>query len=429
MKPMRSMNDEVRTGGTERRDRKSLPPLSRTNSIVHGGDRESFLAAAGREPLDFSVNLNPLGIPAAVVSAYSTAAGEARYPDPVCRQLTAALAGHYGMAAENILCGNGASDIIYRYFYAVRPGRVLLPVPTFSEYPRAVSACGGQAVYYPLRETEAFSLTGGILKPLRGGPFQPLSSAGRALSAAESMDAMPVCADFDCLILIHPHNPTGRLIEEDLLEDILETAAAQHIRLFIDACFMELTGISFPYAEIVKNYPNVFILNAFTKTYAMAGMRLGYGMSSDTALLARMREAGPPWSVSWPAQKAGLAALKEERRLKDAVELISCERERLMKALTNLGFGVVPSEANYMMFSSKQELVKPLAAAGIMIRDLSGEIGLRKEERIARREGTLGCRTDAPAVYGDRYWYRIAVRTPEENNIILEELKKIAGRT
>lgn len=366
-------------------------------NFSHGGDREAFAAATGREPLDFSVNLNPLGIPEAVVSAYCEAASEVRYPDPCCRELTAALAEHYGLPAENILCGNGASDIIYRYFRAISPAQVLIPVPTFSEYPQAVAAGGGQCVFFPLREEEGFRLTEGILDVLSG--------------------------KIDCLVLINPHNPTGRLIEESLFWEILKTARDRNIRVFVDACFMELTGTPFPYSEIIEEYPNVFILNAFTKTYAMAGMRLGFGMTADTDLVEKMRKAGPPWSVSWPAQKAGITALAEEAYLLEAVAMISAERERLMEALTSLGFAVIPSDANFIMFFSDRELVQPLAKEGIMIRDLNRETGLRKTGQTDSPEHETGGRTGAAG--RNKYRYRIAVRNPEENGILLGALQKI----
>lgn len=377
----------------------------------HGGDREGFFAATGKEPLDFSVNLNPLGIPESVVTAFSEAAGEARYPDPYCRELSTALSKKYGIRPEEVLCGNGASDLFFRYFRAIGLSQVLLPVPTFSEYPDAVHAAGGHCIYLPLREEDGFALRDSVIDILDGSA----SEAGLFAGEEVRLPVPEVSGKIDCLVLINPNNPTGRLIEEPLFWETLKTARDRNVRVFIDACFLPLTGISdLSYPEFLDEYPNVFLLGAFTKTYAMAGMRLGYGFTADTDLLRKMMENGPAWSVSCPAQAAGIAALSEEAYLDDAVKLIASERERMVRKLIDLGLRVIPSDANFLMFSSDRELMEPLSGEGIMIRDLNNEVGIRN---LSAAEGPEG--------RASRYWYRAAVRRPEDNETLLSALGRI----
>lgn len=379
------------------------------NTSKHGGDREGFVSATGKEPLDFSVNLNPLGIPESVVTAFCDAAKEARYPDPYCRKLTEALAKKYEIRPDEALCGNGASDLIFRYFRAIGLSQVLLPVPTFSEYPDAVHAAGGRCIYLPLRAEDGFALRDNLLDILDG------SATGAGLFAGEEMPlpVPEVSGKIDCLILINPNNPTGRLIEEPLFWETLKVARDRNIRILLDSCFLPLTGSpDLSYPDFLDEYPNVFVLGAFTKTYAMAGMRLGYGFSADKELLEKMQETAPAWSVSRPAQVAGLAALEETEFLKEAVDLITREREKMVRELINLGFKVIPSDANFLMFASDKELAGPLSREGIMIRDLNNEVGIRN--LAAGEDGKTAL-----------YWYRIAVRKSEDNQTLLSALGRI----
>ena len=107
--------------------------------LVHGGDWAGYRAEFGRDALDFSANVSPLGLPAGVAAAITAALPTAdRYPDPLCRELCAAIAEAEGVPADWILCGNGAADLIFRLALALRPRRALLPAPTFAEYAAAL---------------------------------------------------------------------------------------------------------------------------------------------------------------------------------------------------------------------------------------------------------------------------------------------------
>ena len=111
--------------------------------LVHGGDWMSYRERFGRDALDFSANVSPLGLPEGVAQAIREALTEAdRYPDPLCRELRAKLALHEGVPAEQILCGNGAADLIFRLVWAAKPRRALVTAPTFAEYAAALdTAC------------------------------------------------------------------------------------------------------------------------------------------------------------------------------------------------------------------------------------------------------------------------------------------------
>lgn len=197
------------------------------------------------------------------------------------------------------------------------------------------------------------------------------------------------------VFLCNPNNPTGRLIPLPLLEQILQYCAAQGARLFLDECFLNLTEDGVSAKSLLAAHPELLILKAFTKSYGMAGIRLGYCLCADNALLRRMAAASPPWNVSSPAQSAGVAALAERDFLQRTLSLVRTERRWLTDNLTALGFWVCPSHANYLLFRGPLGLREGLLQQGIAIRGCGNYNGL-----------------------GDG-WYRIAVRPHGENEALI----------
>lgn len=343
-------------------------------SNPHGGD-----LYGRRVELDFSVNTNPLGTPTSVVEAVRAAASSlCRYPDPACRELTEALSTHEGVGADCILCGCGAAELIYSYCAVLGAERALLIAPSFSEYAAALAPAGISAQYYRLREENGFSLDEGFLKELG-------------------------CCDCQAVFLCTPNNPTGQLIPPALLREICRICQKRGLRLFVDECFLELSEGGMSLSGCLEDYPGLFLLKAFTKTYGMAGLRLGYCLTADRALLSAMSRMVQPWNVSLPAQLAGAAALREAKFLAEAWALIRSERPWMVEELEKLGFYVCPSQANFLLLKSRTELYVPLLERGILIRDCSNYEGL------------------GPG------WYRVAVKRPEENRRLLAALGEIAG--
>lgn len=346
---------------------------------IHGGDVEGYLRQYGRIPLDFSANVSPLGVPAGVRSAILAAAdGVDAYPDPQCRQLREALARYTGVGAEHILCGCGAADLIFRLAQGLRPKTALVTAPTFAEYEAALVSAGCQVRRFLLQEENSFALTEDILSA--------------------------VADDLDVLFLCQPNNPTGMLCPRELLLRVLDACTEHGVVLAMDECFLDLTGESADYslADQLESHPNLIIFKAFTKRYAMAGIRLGYALCYDQALLGKLRDAGQPWSVSSLAQAAGLAALGERFYVQRLESLISTEKAYLLAGLAALPVKVYGHAANYIFFScDRHDLHLRLREHGILIRDCSNYEGL-----------------------GAGY-YRIAVRRREENVRLLEALDQV----
>lgn len=341
---------------------------------MHGGD-----IYRNRVTLDYSVNTNPLGVCEEVKKALLASVEEVEhYPDYYCEELKAALAEYHQLKPEQIVCGNGASEIITAVCNYVKPKKAMLPEPGFSGYEKALKAVGAGIAYVLLQPESEFALTETILKAVR--------------------EQKP-----DMLFLTNPHNPTGQLLSKKSIDKIVAACDKNQTFLVVDECFIELTMYrdeSLLYRGIPKN---TLVLRAFTKSFAMPGVRLGYGVFADKELRDAVEQQLSEWNVSIPAQKAGLAALKEDAYLERARLMITQERERLRKELKNLGLQAFPSNANYILIYDPAEddsLYQFLLRWGILIRDCSDYYGLSQG------------------------YYRIAVKMPEENDQLLSRIKE-----
>ncbi len=342
-------------------------------SYGHGGDVYSHDVL-----LDFSANVNPLGTPPEVVEAVRRAAGElAAYPDPYCGALREKLAALCGVEKADVLCGNGAAELIFQFAQALRPRRALLPVPSFSEYEAALEAVGCAAEFYPLRRENGFAVTEALLER--------------------------ITPETELVMLCTPNNPTGVCIDWPLLHRILARCRETHSWLLLDECFLDLTDPDSDRSLIpeLESGDRVLVLRAFTKLYGMAGARLGYAVCRERDFALEMCRTAQPWNVSTPAQAAGLAALDCTDFVARTKALISEEKQYLMRELRALGVKVLPGKANFLMLSGVPELYEKLLEKKILIRSCANYRGL-----------------DA----GD---CRIAVRTHEENARLIAALREI----
>lgn len=339
-------------------------------NYAHGGDIYS------RDiDLDFSANLNPLGIPEAVRKA-AAAADFTRYPDPRCCELRRAICEYENVPRERIVCGNGAADLIYRIVNAVRPKRALLCSPTFSEYEKALAERGCEVLLHPLLEENGFTL---------GEDFLP-----------------KITPDIEMVFLCTPNNPAGNTIEPLLLEKILRKCCDTGTLAVVDECFLDFAEDGEKFSA--KRYLNerVIVLKAFTKICAMAGLRLGYAIFGDDTLAEAVFGSGQPWSVSSPAQAAGIAAaelLSKTDFLTRTRLLVAQERKYLAEELAKRGIKVFPSQANFLLLKSEKNLAEILAKRKIAIRSCADYHGLGEE------------------------FFRTAVRTHEENKRLIEAIE------
>ena len=345
-------------------------------TYVHGGDIQTYIDRHGFAPLDLSANINPFGIPDAVRSAMHRAVDNCtQYPDPFCRAARQAIGAREGVNPDFLYCGNGAADVLDRLAAVLKPRKVLLTAPTFAEYERTLS--GAEIRVHNLRETDSFALTERILDE--------------------------ISPELDAVYLCNPNNPTGRTAQPELLREIVRKCTENSVKLVVDECFLDFLAArdALTAKTVLRDAPNLIILKAFTKLYAMAGVRLGYALCSDAALLDKMRAAGQPWAVSGLAQAAGLAALDETAYADSVRTLIADQRPRLAAGLRALGLRVVDGQANYLLFRAPADFGAKLRRHGAVVRGCGNYPGL------------------------DETWYRTAVRTQKENEQLLKIMREV----
>lgn len=348
-------------------------------AAAHGGNiykKAKELGIPESSILDFSANISPLGTPKGIKEAIVNAVdGVINYPDPDCVELTDAIAKSDGVKKEYILCGNGGADLLFRIALALKPKKVLLPVPAFVEYEEAFEAAGAKMDYFYLEKD--FKVKENLL------------------------DAMK--EEHDLIVICNPNNPTGLLVEQDLLLRIVEKAKKLNIKVLLDECFLEIYPKEQEYTlkGQLEPFPNLMILKSFTKMYAIPGVRLGYLMCSDTELLLKIRKSGQAWSVSHFAQAAGVAALLETEYRKATIEVIAAENEFMRREMKKLPIELYEGVVNYLFFRSPgiTDLDQRMERHGIMIRDCSNYVNL-----------------------GDDY-FRVAVKSHKENLCLLEALR------
>lgn len=338
----------------------------------HGGD-----IYRNQIRLDFSVNTNPLGMPDPVKEALHQAVEEAEnYPDIRAQALSAAVAEQLQVQKEQLVFGNGASELFHAVLHAIKPSKILIPVPSFLGYEEAAKAIDCEVIFYEMKKEENFCLTDRILDVLD--------------------------ENISLVFLANPNNPVGNLVEPELIFQIAEKCRQCDITLVLDECFMELTGKEQTYSffKRLDEFSNVVVIRAFTKLYAIPGVRLGY-LVCEQNLAEKIRLQLPEWNLSVFAQRAGVAAIKEQEYIARAVVCIQTQRQFLLEELQAAGCSVFDSDADYLLFYSEMPLYELFLQRGILIRDCSNFRGLQ------------------------RGYYRIAVKSEEQNRMFAEVLREI----
>ena len=276
--------------------------------------------------------------------------------------------------------GNGEAELLYTLVLAEKSKKALLPIPSFSEYEQALKTVGCEIKYYQTKKNNGFCIDYDFLEELT--------------------------EDVDIIFLCSPCNPSGKKTDIELLKEAAKRCEQKKIRFVLDECFLEFEKEPeslFDKINIV-HYPHLFLLRAFTKTYAIPGIRLGYGLTSDEKLLENMEKMRQPWNVSVIAQEAGIAALDEKDRVEKMRRMIQIERMEIEKQLDILKIDFVSSDANFILIYSEINLFEELLQYGILIRDCANYRGL------------------------ETGWYRIAVKQRHENEQLLKALKEIIER-
>ncbi|MFV0498863.1 MAG: pyridoxal phosphate-dependent aminotransferase [Bacilli bacterium] len=327
--------------------------------------------------LDYSSNLNPLGIPEFKNSIDIFDKKYSRYPDALSRKLVQKLSYYENVAKDHIYIGSGANDLIFRMFLAIRPRKTLLIAPSFSEYEKGAKLVDSECIYYYLDVNNHFKLLPDFLNIITN--------------------------EIDFIVLCNPNNPTGNIIDRELLEAIIKKCN-KHQYIMVDECFIDFLNDSDKYSvkKLVNNNSNLIVLKAFTKFYAMAGYRIGYCFVNNSKLISKVIESGNYWPVCSISQEIAFRVLEIEDYVEKSKSLIKNERAFLENELKKLGLTVYDGLANYILFRYDKEfnLKAKLLKHNILIRSCDNYKGL------------------------DESFYRIAVKNRSDNQKFISCLKK-----
>ena len=328
--------------------------------------------------LSFLVNLTSMGIPENVQKAMEESLKDVfDYPDSSKQNLANAIAKRYKVDVNRICVGNGASDVIFRSIFALRPKKALVLAPMFGEYVRALNCVDAEIDYYNVNH-EDFKVRDDIMDQI-----------------TEETDMVCVC---------NPNNPTGTIMPKEQVLRLAEHCQKMDCWFVLDECFLEFVenGDDFSVMDALETYDKLLITKSFTKMYGIAGLRLGYVLCGKEGLAAKIDQYGCDWNVNRVAEAAGLAALEaieyEERVLAHTTK----ERQWMQEQLRNYGFRVMDSVANFLFFEAEP----------------GGRMNLGKW--LLERDIEI-CPCDKYRNASEDY-YRVAINTHENNVRLIEAI-------
>jgi threonine-phosphate decarboxylase len=339
--------------------------------------------------LDFSGPINFLGPSPKAVEVVKQQAKLIRfYPDPNPMELRAKVAKYIGHGVDeaNVILGNGSIELIYMIAEVFECNfKAVIPVPSFTEYEKAVLRVHGEAVFVQLPENFA------------------LETAAVKKAVTDDTRIIWVC---------NPHSPSGTLCSRETILDLVDFCKKKDIILSVDENYIEFAanGEAVTMAGYVKEYENLFVIRSVTKFYGMPGIRFGYGIGAEN-LIDTLQTVRQPWSINTLAGYATLAAFKDKEFIENTKRTIARERAQFAKMLNEIGgLQAFPSETNFLLVKilnpkfSSTGLREEMAKEGMLIRDCSTFVGL------------------------DDSFFRVTVRVGADNAKLVEALRKALGK-
>ena len=338
--------------------------------MIHGGDVYTNGLLKGRELIDYSSNINPLGVPSSFIDNIGEAViALTRYPDIQYRDVLKSLKEYTDCPEEYFVLGNGAAEIIDLVIACHKS--LLIVVPSFVEYEIDAKKWGCSIEYSYLKE--------------KINENNPVNCEYDELSY-DYEDIINKLQKVEGLILGNPNNPNGNIIDKAKFQKILEYCENNNKVIIIDEAFIEFTGEKqHSFTEEVKNYKCLFIIRALTKFFAMPGIRFGYGISSNSALIKNIKEKQDPWNINCFAEVAACHVLKDNEYIKKSKEWIREERPKFLKSLKNISFidKVFLTYGNYVLCKlnglASEKIYKLCLAQGFVIRRADNFRGLDKQ--------------------------------------------------
>ncbi len=352
----------------------------------HGGNLSAFIRIHSLDidpssVTDFSVSTNPFDYPPGFIEYLaSELSGISRYPEVQSETFTAAVTAHHSLCSGNVLAGNGSTELLYLIPRAFAIRKAVVAAPSYIDYEDAVTIAGGECQRLFLHWENDFAVNYGEIDRL--------------------------AATADAVILAHPNNPNGRLLDVTAVWPLMQKHT--DVLFVIDEAYLPLSGAGSEHSFITSPpEPNVIVLRSMTKSFSIPGLRLGYAVGTASVIekLIRYKE---PWTVNSLAQKAGIFLLPCTDWLKMTTGVIADERTRLTEALSHIS-GLTPfmSDTNFFLLK--------------IVRD--GLTALELQLELVKHDCFIRNCDNYPGL--DSSYFRIAVRKPDENTRFIETLESL----
>jgi threonine-phosphate decarboxylase len=340
--------------------------------------------------IDFSISTNPLGAPEKAVESIRQHLNLIHhYPDPDHKWLLEALAKSVGVAPNNVVVGNGSTELIYLFneVFLEDGYEAVIPVPTFNEYKAAIERFGGNMTFIKCDSANNFKLN--------------LEELENSLTKKTRI-----------IFLCNPNSPTGWLYEKADILRIIKFAADENVFVFVDEDYIDFVDDDKRYsmAEYVNEHNNLFVLRSLTKFFGLAGVRIGFGVGSPD-LVNVLKRVIMPWSVNSLAMFAAAEAVKDTEFIKKSRLLLSKSKRQMLAMFKTVPWlKIYPSETNFLLIEiirkdlTSTQLAEGLAEKGLLIRDCRDFDGLNNR------------------------FFRVTVRRPEENRRLVEQIKSLGNQ-
>ncbi len=326
---------------------------------VHGGNLDTIQSIYNinrDEILDFSGNINPLGVPKSVETFLSQHIHLiSTYPDENYRELKKSIGDYSNVPDEHILVGNGSTELISTFINIISSMEkisALLLAPCYSEYEREIKLNGGSVTLFPLEEKNDFNV-----------------DVNKLLSSLDE--------HMNLLVLCNPNNPTGTAIHKSELQQIVAHCAMHRIFVMVDETYVEFSESNDISAEsLINEFENLFIIRGISKFFSAPGLRLGYAFCKNKHILTIFAEKKDPWSVNILAAKAGEIMFRDKMYIEQTKNLIKIQREKIYNTLLTIkGIKPYKTETNFILLKllndtiSSNEIFEKMIQNKMLIRD------------------------------------------------------------
>lgn len=348
---------------------------------LHGGNIYSLQRSGKRDILDYSSNINPLGVPESLKKAIQENFSVLeKYPDINYMELREKIGKYNNISKDNVIVGNGATEVLFLYMKVLKPENVLIVAPTFAEYERALKTVESKIDFFELREKDNFVIDISELKEKS--------------------------KNYDLVVICNPNNPTGKFISLDKIDDLNRYLEKNGTKLFLDESFIEFKKGWDKETALNLKSKNIFILRALTKFFALPGIRLGYGLTYDKNIILKINEIREPWSVNAFADLAGKIILDDSPYIEKTEKWIEEERKFFIDELKKIDrIKVYDTETNFVL---------------IKFKTMTAEIFRNK-----MIEKNILVRNASNFKFLNEYFVRLAIKDREKNIKVLESIKEV----